>query len=161
MGNYSYLKPTATCIVQSPWSWARVSAVMFMMSLVIYKPVKPSSGYFSTEVLLILCDGFHWERSSSKECACQCRRHKWYRFNPWVGTIPWRRSWQPTLVFLPGESSGQRSLVGYSPQGHKELDMTEVTWHIHSRKVNYGDISADSWAIVYEDLSNIRHKQMV
>ena len=38
---------------------------------------------------------------------------------------PWRREWQPTLVFLPGELHGQRSLVGYSPWGHKESDMTE------------------------------------
>ena len=37
----------------------------------------------------------------------------------------WRRAWQPTPVFLPGESHGQRSLEGYSPWGHKELDMTE------------------------------------
>ena len=37
-----------------------------MMALVIFKPVKPSSGYFSLKVLLILCDGFHWERSNSK-----------------------------------------------------------------------------------------------
>ena len=36
-------------------------------------------------------------------------------FDPWVGKIPWRRKWQPTPVFLPGESHGQRSLVGYSP----------------------------------------------
>ena len=48
-------------------------------------------------------------------------------FNPWDGKIPWRRAWQPTLVFLSGESQGQRSLEGYSPWGHKELDMTEVT----------------------------------
>ena len=47
------------------------------------------------------------------------------QFDPWVGKIPWRRKWQPTLVFLPGESHGQRSLVGYSPYGHKESDMTE------------------------------------
>ena len=47
------------------------------------------------------------------------------RFNPRVGKIPWRRTWHPTPVFLPGESHGQRSLVGYSPWGHKELDMTE------------------------------------
>ena len=39
--------------------------------------------------------------------------------------IPWRREWLPTLVFLPGESHGQRSLVGYSPWGRKELDKTE------------------------------------
>jgi len=36
-------------------------------------------------------------------------------FNPWVGTIPWRRAWQLTPVFFPGESHGQRSQVGYSP----------------------------------------------
>ena len=39
--------------------------------------------------------------------------------------IPWRSKWQPTPVFLPGESLRQRSLAGYSPQGYKELDMTE------------------------------------
>ena len=38
----------------------------------------------------------------------------------------WRRKWQPTPVFLPGESRGQRSLTGYSPRGHKESDMTEA-----------------------------------
>ena len=52
---------------------------------------------------------------------------KRFRFNPWVGKIPWRRAWQPTLVFLPGESHGQRSLAGYSPKGLKESDVTEAT----------------------------------
>ena len=46
-------------------------------------------------------------------------------FDPWVGKIPWRRKWQPTPVFLPGESHGWRSLVDYSPWGHKESDMTK------------------------------------
>ena len=41
-------------------------------------------------------------------------------FDPWVWKIPWRRAWQTTLVFLPRESHGQRSLVGYSPWGCKE-----------------------------------------
>ena len=63
------------------------------------------------------------------ECACQCTRRKRCRFNPWVGKIPWRRAWQPTPVFLPGESHGQRSLACYSPYGGKELDTTEVTQH--------------------------------
>ena len=45
--------------------------------------------------------------------------------DPWVETIPWRREWQPTPVFLPGKSHGQKSLVGSSPWGHKESDMTE------------------------------------
>ena len=52
----------------------------------------------------------------------ECRRH---RFHLWVRKIPWRRKWQPTPVFLSGESHGQRSLVGYSPWGHRELDATE------------------------------------
>ena len=46
-------------------------------------------------------------------------------FDPWDGKIPWRRTWQPTPVFLSGESRGQRSLEGYSPRGHTESDMTE------------------------------------
>ena len=51
-------------------------------------------------------------------------------FDPWVGKIPWRRKWQPTPVFLPGESHGRRSLVDYSPWGCKESDTTE--WlHFH------------------------------
>ena len=57
--------------------------------------------------------------ASGKEPACQCRRRKRLGFNPWVGKTPWRRTWQPTPVFLPGESHGQRSLEGYSPLGHR------------------------------------------
>ena len=48
-------------------------------------------------------------------------------FDPWVGEIPRRRGYQPTPVFLPRESHGHRSLVGCTPQGHKESDKTEVT----------------------------------
>ena len=46
-------------------------------------------------------------------------------FDPWVGQIPWGREWRPTPVFLPGEAHGQRSLAGYRPWSHEELDMTE------------------------------------
>ena len=46
-------------------------------------------------------------------------------FDPWVGKIPWRRKWQPTPVFLPGESHRQKSLAGYNPRGCKESDTTE------------------------------------
>ena len=51
--------------------------------------------------------------ASGKEPKCQCRRCKRRGFNPWVGKIPWRRTWPPTLVSLPGELHGQKSLVGY------------------------------------------------
>ena len=55
----------------------------------------------------------------------ELRRHG---FDPWVGKTPWRRAWQPTPVFLPGKSHGQRSLVSYSLWDLKELDMI-VTEH--------------------------------
>ena len=58
-----------------------------------------------------------------------------YRFDFWVRKIPWRRKWQPTPVSLPGKSHEQRSLVGYIPLGHKELDMTEqLSIHTHTHK---------------------------
>ena len=50
-----------------------------------------------------------------KKPACECRRHKRLRFDPWVMKIPWRRAWQPTPVFLSREPHGQRSLAGYGP----------------------------------------------
>ena len=59
---------------------------------------------------------------SGKESVCQCRRRV---FSARVGKMPWRRAWQPAPVFLPGESHGQRSLVGYSPWGRTESDTTE------------------------------------
>ena len=59
--------------------------------------------------------------SDSKESACNAGDLSL----TWVGKIPWRRAWQPTPVFLPRESHGQRSLVGYSPRGRKESDTTD------------------------------------
>ena len=59
-----------------------------------------------------------------KKSTCQCGRCE---FDPWVGKISWSRKWQPTPVFLPGESLGQGSLVGYRLWGRTESDMTEVT----------------------------------
>ena len=65
--------------------------------------------------------------TSGKEPTCQHRKHKRYEFSPRAGKIPWKRAWQPTPGFLPGESHGQGSLVGCSPWGRKESDTTEVT----------------------------------
>ena len=53
-----------------------------------------------------------------KKPICQCRSCK---LDPWFGKIPGRRKWQPTPVYLPGKSHGQRSLVGYNPWGHKRV----------------------------------------
>ena len=60
--------------------------------------------------------------SDSTESAWQCRKRA---LDPWVRKIPWRREWLSTPVFLPRELHGQRSLVGYSPWGCKESDMTD------------------------------------
>ena len=62
--------------------------------------------------------------STSNKHTCQCRRHK---FDPWIRKIHWRRKWQSTPVFLPGKFHGHRSLVDFSPWGHKESDKTEHT----------------------------------
>ena len=76
--------------------------------------------------------------ASGKESACQCRRRRRCGFDPWVGKIPWRRKWQSTPVFLPGKAHGQRSLMGYSPWGHKETDTTR---HMHT----HTHVSREPW----------------
>ena len=54
------------------------------------------------------------------------------------GEEPQERTWQPTPVFLPGESHGQKSLAGYGPWDHKELDTAEhISTHIHSGNKRY------------------------
>ena len=68
-------------------------------------------------------DGLPWWLRG-RESTCRCRR---CRLDSWVGKILWRRKWQPTLVFLPEKSHGQRSLVGYGQQGHKRVRYDLVT----------------------------------
>ena len=62
--------------------------------------------------------------ASGKEPTCQCKRTK---FDPWVGKIPWRMAWQPTLVFLPGESPWTEEPGGLQPIGSQESDTTSMT----------------------------------
>ena len=64
-------------------------------------------------------------------------------FDPWVGNIPWRRKWQPTPVFLPGKSHGQRSLADYSPWGHKsQTQLSNET--TTTTRVTYSTFSKDN-----------------
>ena len=63
---------------------------------------------------------------TGKEPTCHCRRYRRYRFDAWVRKIPCRGAWQPTPVFLPAESHGQRSLAG-TVYRIAESDTTEVT----------------------------------
>ena len=64
--------------------------------------------------------------ASGKEPSFQCRRHKRFEFDLWVRKFPWRRAWQPSPVFLPGESHGQRSLEGYKSIGW--LSWSQLKW---------------------------------
>ena len=81
-----------------------------------------SSGKSSTEVI--------WQRgrslglpggASGKEPACKCRRLKRWAFNPQIGKIPWRRTWQPATILLSGESPGQSHLEGHSQRVAESL----------------------------------------
>ena len=85
-----------------------------------------------------LCWASFLDGASGKEHACQCRRHKRLWFDPWVRKIPWKRAWQPTLIFLPGASLGQRSLVGYVPKGCKESDTAEA-WIFTTLNIHWKD----------------------
>ena len=75
--------------------------------------------------------------ASGKEAAAKAGDTRDAGSYPWVGKVSWRRSWQPTPVFLPGEAHGQRSPMGYSPQCSKESDVTEV----NSTHSGYGNMS--------------------
>ena len=85
-------------------------------------------------------EGLHrWLSGKESDCQCGSQRRHW--FDPWVEKIPWRRKWQPTPVFLPAKSRGYRRLVGYSPWGCKESDMsddacTHVEWGKRGKKAN-------------------------
>ena len=88
------------------------------------------------------------------------------RFDPWVGKIPWRRTWQPTPGFLPEKSQGQRNLVGYSPWGHKESDTTEgMSRDAHISKSELYEIICKnnnnkvlSFKLLYEIIINYYHR---
>ena len=95
-------------------SWNSSVSLHFFFPL----PSSAEPAYFLSSMMLRDFPG----GSDGKSVCLQCRRPG---FNPWVRKISWRRKWQPTPVFLPGKSHGQRSLVGYSPWGCKELDVTE------------------------------------
>ena len=95
--------------------------------------------------------------ASGKEPTCSAGDLRW-GFDSWVRKISWRKNWQPTPVFLPGEPHGQRSLVGYSPWGLQrvrhnwsELARTHgVRWNIspsplQSAHMTMSSISPGTW----------------
>ena len=76
-------------------------------------------------------------KKKKKKPACQCRRHKRCGFNPWVGNVPWRRAQQPTPVFLPGESYGQKILEGYKSTGSQRVGRVGHNWSDLACTYNY------------------------
>ena len=72
-----------------------------------------------------------------------------HRLSPWVWKIPWRRKWQPTPIFLPGKSHGQRSLADYGPWGRKESDMSQELNNNNSERQQH-KIPQTIWFHTYE-----------
>ena len=118
-----------------PWSdGARCHCICFLN--IVFKPAFSLSSFTFIKKLFI-SSSFSFIRvvlsawASLMAQRLKCLPAMWETgFDPWVEKIPWRRKWQPTPVFLPGESHGRRSLVGYSPRGRKESNTTERL-HFH------------------------------
>ena len=112
-----------------------VNKVSFFKHQCVSLPVSPQyfthqGNCFTQSAVISFTHGFSHHRLVAQRLKHlpgmqETRECKRPGFDPWVGKIPWRRKWQPTPVFLPGESHGGRSLVGYSPWGRKESDTTE------------------------------------
>ena len=113
------------CEFDNAWDWGRA---WWQDPILMTDPLWPlaASGVPHTVLILVEMRPARLPRwFSGKESVCQRRRRRRLRFDSWVRKMPWRMEWQPTLVFLPGKSHGQRSLAGYSPWGCKDLDKTE------------------------------------
>ena len=101
------------------WYWRRflrVPSTARISNQSILKGINPE---YSLERMMLKASLM---AQSIKEYTCQSSRHKRCVWGPWARKIFWRRKWQPTPVFLPAKSHGQRSLMGSSPRGHIESD---------------------------------------
>ena len=107
----------------NPRTSCSLNSYLLISSLI--HPKLHSSSHWLTCSMILSRLGFSGD-ASGKEPTCQSRRHRRPRFDPWVRKIPWKKKWQPTPVFLPGESHGQRRLRGYSPWDLKEMGSQRV-----------------------------------
>ena len=121
-GWITYLLPMAKLSLFLCGQWGKKYAFFKKCSSSHTKKVKRNEINFNCILVNLGFPG----GASGKEPTCQCRRHKRFRFDPWIQKIPWRRKWQPTPLFLPGECQVLRSLAGYSPWGLKVLDRSEA-----------------------------------
>ena len=120
-------KPTLWSIDSSPCSLCfRHQAcllfpgfVQWMLLLGMLLPSRPLCSALLPEILSGSSQVAQWQRIHLQQGRCE--------FDPWIRKIPWRRKWQPTPVFLPGEFHGQRNLVGCSQWGHNRVKQNLVT----------------------------------
>ena len=125
----SWLLSLSSCIPSLPLRSSVTEMIFRLQQQALWPDLDPKTAQAKIETVYL-----RWVKSLRAMQKRRCRRHG---FDPWVWKIPWSRAWQLTPVFMPRESHGQRSLVGYSPLGHKELDTTEVTEYTHmSRSVS-------------------------
>ena len=126
-GNHALRSRLREKLTESRRHLGDVSALLKVTGLLrlrLKASVSGQEGLPSLSLGLQLLRGFPGG-ASGKESISQYRRCKRHRFDSWVRTyIPWRRKQRPTPVSLPGESHGQRSLAGFSPQGLRESDTT-------------------------------------
>ena len=116
---YSVFFPSPQCKAVSEQRHIRFYQIVLLLKIFFSHYMKKTHEY-----ILCFTDFKDFQGDTSGiEPVCQCRESKRRGFNPW------RRIWQPTPVLLPRDSYGQRSLVGYIPQGCKESDVTEATQH--------------------------------
>ena len=141
-------------------SWPTFSLYFFSTQFWILVPYRislrkiPSSLFleylFSSYSISMTTNGVYgfsmWSRGI--EFTCKCRRCKRYKFDPWAGKMPWSWKRQPTPVFMPGESHGQRSLVGYSPWDRRELDkfqQQQLKWCLSAFFVQFNIANSLMW----------------
>ena len=101
------------------WTWIRIGKIAVRQIRASHW--SPESSFIWTqswECIFTLSAAGASQVAQRERICLQCKRHG---LDPWVGKIPWRRKWQPTPLFLPGKSHGQRSLEGYSPRGRKRV----------------------------------------
>ena len=128
-------------------------------------PVSPCISWLLTFALIIpegtyvlqFSVGILSPKDHQQEPACQCRRGKRCRFGCWVGKIPWRRKWQLSLIFLPGKFHGERSLMGYCPRDHRELDMAECACTHTQRPPLVALIIAWTPVILYQEKASVSY----
>ena len=110
------------------FSWFILEIVSYqnIKGLLIFSGLQPSPLYGCTLTLR----GFLCDSAVKNPPEMQERRN----FDPWIGKFPWRRAWQPTPIFLPGESHGLKSLAGYNPWGCKESDSTEEAENTYTHR---------------------------